>query len=107
MLAGEYADGAGYNFNPTTNLPTGTISIEFNSTTNAYGFVDTDKVSVCVINVDNSNTLRTSVVIEGAEWSEGTISLKVTNLVSLENCSICLVVSKQADGRNYAFNIFE
>lgn len=105
VLAGEYADAAGYNFNPQTNLPTGTVTIDFDSVTNAYGFIDTDKVSACIINVDSSNTLRTSVVIETAEWSEGTISLKVTNLVSLENCSICLVVSKQSDGRNYAFNV--
>ena len=105
VLAGEYADKAGYNINAEMHISSGTVAINFSSPTNAFGFIDTDKVSACIINVDSNNKLRPSVVIESAEWSEGTISLKVTNLVSLENCSICLVISKQSDGRNYAFNV--
>lgn len=105
VLAGEYSDKAGYNLSAQMQISSGTVTIEFNSTVNGFGFVDTDKVSACVINTDSTNTLRASVNIEGAEWSEGTLSLTVTNLTSLDNCSICLVVTKQADGRNYAFNV--
>lgn len=105
VLAGEYADRAGYNLSKDINFPTGTVTINFSAAVNGFGFVDTDKVSACIINTDSSNTLRASVSIEGAEWSEGSLALQVTNLTSLDNCSICLVVTKQADGRNYAFNV--
>lgn len=105
VLAGEYSDKAGYNLSAEMQISSGTVTISFSTLTNLYGFVDTDKVSACIINTDGTNTLRASVIIEGAEWSEGTISFRVTNLASLDDCSICLVVTKQADGRNYAFNV--
>lgn len=105
VLAGEYSDKTGYNLSASMAIQTGTVSVEFSAAVNTYGFVDTDKVSLAVINTDSSNSLRTSVVVEGAEWNDGTISVNVANLTNLDNCSICLVVSKQADGRNYAFDV--
>lgn len=102
-LAGEYADGAGYQLSVSKETSSNEIVVSFQSSSNPFGFVGTDKVSVGIVYNNGTDKPAAAASIEQQQWSYGSARVAVPNVSSVNDFTICLVVTKQADGKNYCF----
>lgn len=102
-LAGEYVDGAGYVLEVSKNTGSNELIVSIQSDSNPYGFVGTDKISVGIVYNNGTDKPAVATSIEQHQWSYGQTTISIPNVERVNDFTICLVVTKQADGKNYCF----
>ena len=105
ILAGEYYNVQSIGLSKSVGGPSGDITITLDQGMNPYSFAPTDKVSLAGINVGNNGNLTAAAAVEVGTWSQSSFSFNIPDVTSIDNCSLCFIVTKQADGRNYAFAV--